>query len=90
VRRISSNGTLNSPWGLALAPSSFGQFSNDLLVGNFGDGRINIFNPTTDAYLGQLSDPNGNPISNGDLWALIPGNRRKRPQRDLLHRGRRR
>ncbi len=68
--RLISNGQLNSPWGLALAPSDFGQFSNDLLVGNFGDGRINAFNPTTGAFLGSLSDGNGNPLRIGGLWGL--------------------
>ena len=45
VRRFASGGTLNSPWGVALAPSNFGIFSNDLLIGNFGDGRINAYKP---------------------------------------------
>jgi uncharacterized protein (TIGR03118 family) len=48
--RLISRGPLNSPWGMALAPANFGPFSNDLLVGNFGDGRINVFNPTTGAF----------------------------------------
>src|SRR5262249_13114027 len=55
IRRLAAHGTLNSPWGLALAPPNFGQFSNDLLVGNFGDGRINAFNIHTGALDGQLS-----------------------------------
>jgi uncharacterized protein (TIGR03118 family) len=70
IRRFASAGTLDSPWGLALAPANFGAFSNDLLVGNFGDGRINAFNPTTGAFLGQLTDLNGNPIDIDGLWAL--------------------
>jgi len=74
LQRLASNGTLNSPWGLALAPSNFGSFSNDLLVGNFGDGRINAFDPTTGAFLGQLSDSNGTPITNPGLWGLTFGN----------------
>ena len=45
IERVATRGPLNSPWGLAVAPSSFGQFSGDLLVGNFGDGRINAFKP---------------------------------------------
>ena len=61
---------LNSPWGVTLAPAAFGQFGNDLLVGNFGDGKINAFDPVTGAFLGTLSDMNGTPIVNGDLWAL--------------------
>jgi uncharacterized protein (TIGR03118 family) len=74
VGRLISNGPLNSPWGLALAPSNFGQFSGDLLVGNFGDGTINAFDPTTGAFLGTLDDPNGNPIVIEGLWGLLFGN----------------
>ena len=65
---------LNSPWGLALRPGRFGAFSGDLLVGNFGDGTINAFDPTTGAFLGHLSDQNGNPLVNPGLWGLIVGN----------------
>jgi uncharacterized protein (TIGR03118 family) len=71
--RLISRGPLNSPWGMALAPANFGPFSNDLLVGNFGDGRINVFNPTTGAFLGEL-DSNGNPIVIEGLWGLRFGN----------------
>jgi uncharacterized protein (TIGR03118 family) len=74
LQRLASGGTLNSPFGLEIAPDGFGQFSGDLLVGNFGDGRINAFNPTTGDFDGQLSDPNGNPITIGGLWALRLGN----------------
>jgi uncharacterized protein (TIGR03118 family) len=72
--RVASGGTLDAPWGLALAPSNFGAFSNDLLVGNFGDGTINAFDPTTFAFEGQLLDENGNPISIDGLWDLNFGN----------------
>jgi uncharacterized protein (TIGR03118 family) len=61
---------LNSPWGVTLAPAGFGQFGNDLLVGNFGDGTINAFDPTSGTFLGTLRDKNGNPIVNNGLWAL--------------------
>src|SRR6266480_7879202 len=61
VRRLVTRGALNSPWGLALAPAGFGQFGGDLLVGNFGDGHINAFNPATDAFLGQLKQQDGKP-----------------------------
>jgi uncharacterized protein (TIGR03118 family) len=74
VKRLASQGTLNSPWGLALAPSTFGTFANDLLVGNFGDGRINVFNPSTNAFLGQLSDAHNSPIAIDGLWGLKFGN----------------
>jgi len=65
---------LNSPWGVALAPSTFGSFGGSLLVGNFGDGLINAFDPTTGALLGHLSDQLGNPLVNRGLWGLIVGN----------------
>jgi uncharacterized protein (TIGR03118 family) len=74
LHRVASRGPLDSPWGLAIAPSDFGKFSNDLLVGNFGDGTINVFDPNSDHFLGKLLDANGKPIAIGDLWALIPGN----------------
>ncbi len=65
---------LNLPWGMALAPANFGQFSNDLLVGNLGDGLINAFDPSTGTFLGQLSDRNGHPITIDHLWGLAFGN----------------
>jgi uncharacterized protein (TIGR03118 family) len=74
VKRLVSNGPLNSPWGLALAPANFGDLSGDLLVGNFGDGAINAFNPTTGAFVGTLNDAAGNPIHIDGLWGLQFGN----------------
>ena len=71
--RLISNGPLNSPWGMTLAPGSFGPFSNDLLVGNFGDGKINAFDPTTGALLGTLENTLGQPIVNQGLWGLAFG-----------------
>ena len=70
IQRVASHGPLNSPWGLAIAPSSFGEFSNDLLVGNFGDGTINVFS-RTDQFLGKLDRPNGKPFHETDLWGLM-------------------
>jgi uncharacterized protein (TIGR03118 family) len=70
IERVASRGPLNSPWGLAIAPDGFGEFAGDLLVGNFGDGAINVFNPTTDQFLGKLDRPNGQPFHETDLWAL--------------------
>jgi uncharacterized protein (TIGR03118 family) len=71
VRRIASRGTLNAPWGLAIAPESFGRFAGDLLVGNFGDGRINVFDGKK--FEGQLKDADGKRITIDGLWALLPG-----------------
>ena len=73
-RRLISGGALNSPWGLALAPASFGPFGNALLVGNFGDGAINAYDPNTGAFLGTLNDQSGNPVAIPGLWALSFGN----------------
>jgi uncharacterized protein (TIGR03118 family) len=72
--RLVSGGPLNSPWGLAIAPSTFGNLAGALLVGNFGNGHINAFNATTGAFLGQLKDPDGEPIQIDGLWALVVGN----------------
>lgn len=81
VKRLIKTGPgdpLDSPWGLDIAPASFGAFANDLLVGNFGSdpgtNSINAFDPNTGAFLGALTDANGNPIEIGDLWALANGN----------------
>jgi len=74
VRRVASGGTLNAPWGLAIAPAGFGPYSGALLVGNFGDGHITAFDATTGAQLGQLSGANNIPLSIGGLWALSFGN----------------
>jgi uncharacterized protein (TIGR03118 family) len=74
VKRLVTRGQLNSPWGLALAPASFGRFGGALLVGNFGDGRINAYNPKTGTHLGQLRGTDGKPIDIDGLWALMFGN----------------
>lgn len=71
-----NNGALNAPWGLALAPGTFGIFGGALLVGNFGEGNpsIHAYNPTTGAFLGTLQDESGNGIVIDELWALQFGN----------------
>ena len=74
ITRFASGGALNSPWGLALAPLSFGGFGGDLLVGNFGDGTINAYDPITGAWVGVLKDAAGDPIVNDGLWGLQFGN----------------
>jgi uncharacterized protein (TIGR03118 family) len=59
---------LNSPFGMAIAPTGFGNFGHDLLVGNFGDSHVSVFDPSTGAFLGQLTDSSGNPlVLNGGL-----------------------
>jgi uncharacterized protein (TIGR03118 family) len=71
---------LNSPWGVIQAPSGFGAFSSDILVGNFGDSHVSAFNPTTGAFLGQLTDAQGQPLvldggfqgaDTKGLWGII-------------------
>lgn len=71
IRRFASNGPLNAPWGIAQASANFGSLSNDLLIGNFGDGTINAFDPATGRFLGQIKDSAGNTITNPGLWALV-------------------
>lgn len=73
LQHLISNGPLNSPWGVAIAPANWGSFGGALLVGNFGDGRINAFNLTTGAALGALQDSTGNPIAISGLWGLLFG-----------------
>jgi uncharacterized protein (TIGR03118 family) len=72
--RVASGGPLNSPWGMALAPDNFGKFAGDLLVGNFGDGTIDAFDPKNFQFEGQLLGSDGKPIVIQDLWSLTPGN----------------
>ena len=73
VRRFATQGTLNSPWGLALAPSTFGNFHGDVLVGDFGDGLINAYTPSG-VFRGQLKSETKAPIQIEGLWGLRFGN----------------
>src|SRR5579862_2977626 len=73
-KRLVSRGALNSPWGLALAPNSFGAFGGTLLVGNFGDGHINAYNISTGASMGSLNNSTGQPLVIDGLWAIVFGN----------------
>ncbi len=73
-RLVAAGGALNAPWGMAMAPANFGQFSNDLLVGNFGDGKINAYDPTTGAKVGTLSKADGTAIVVDGLWGIAFGN----------------
>ncbi len=76
LARVARSGALNAPWGIALAPRGFGRFGGDLLIGNFGDGRINAYRRTADAWEpdGALRDSNGKPIVLNGLWGLAFGN----------------
>lgn len=83
--RVATGGSLNAPWGLALAPASFGAWAGALLVGDFGDGRINAFDATTHSFLGQVTGADGTPLSIDGLWALTPGNDGAAGSSDLLY-----
>lgn len=74
VRRLASRGSLNSPWGLVKASVGFGGFDNAILVGNFDDGRISAFDPTSGQFLGQMNGASGHPVEIPGLWALAFGN----------------
>lgn len=86
LARVASNsGPLNAPWGLAIAPSSFGELAGMLLVGNNGDGRINAFDLSTNTFVAQLNDTNNLPLSIPGLWALTPGNGASAGSTDALY-----
>jgi uncharacterized protein (TIGR03118 family) len=75
--RVAQHGQLNAPWGLAMAPASFGRFAGDLLVGNFGDGEINAYAELPNGHFehrGELRGTDGKPVAIDGLWALEFGN----------------
>jgi uncharacterized protein (TIGR03118 family) len=85
LKRAITGGNLNAPWGMALAPTGFGIYGGDLLVGNLGDGLINVYDPNSYAFLGQITDATGAPIlskypgagvanSYVGLWEIVFGN----------------
>jgi len=71
---IPTGGKLNAPWGMALAPTDFGTLSGSLLVGNFGDGKINAYDPATGAFVGTVSDSTGAAFAQPGLWGIAFGN----------------
>jgi len=85
IRRLTTGGQLNAPWGIAQAPTTFGTFGGDILVGNLGDGRITAFDPQTGASKGQLSNSGGKPIVISELWALTFGNGGQGGKKGLLY-----
>ena len=74
LARFASRGQLNAPWGVVRAPASFGQLAGVVLVGNFGDGQINAFDPTTGDFIGKVVNSKGEVILIDGLWALMVGN----------------
>ena len=73
LSRVATGGVLDSPWGVAIAPANFGIFGGSILVGNFGNGQINAFDPASLQFRGQLTDGTGKPLSYASLWELLPG-----------------
>ncbi|HTQ05755.1 MAG TPA: TIGR03118 family protein [Polyangiaceae bacterium] len=72
-QRFSSRGSLNSPWGLAVVPNTFGALNGAILVGNFGDGMIHAFQPNTGEEIGFVTDRSNHPLVIDGLWALLVG-----------------
>jgi len=70
LQRLVSEGRLNSPWAVTLAPATFGAFGGDILVGSFGDGHINAYDRSTGNFEGQLRNAAGDPLTIPDLWGL--------------------
>jgi len=73
VARVATGGNLNSPWGVALAPANFGIFGGSILIGNFGDGLINAYDPAGLSFRGTLTDSSAKPLTYAALWELLPG-----------------
>jgi uncharacterized protein (TIGR03118 family) len=84
VKRLVSRGALNAPWGMVIAPAGFGRFGGDLLVGNFGDGRINAYDATSGAYQGTLENQADRDIVLEGLWGLLFGNGTSAPTNALM------
>jgi uncharacterized protein (TIGR03118 family) len=74
MKRIATQGTLNSPWGMVTAPTGFGSYSGDLLVGNFGDGTIDVFSPDTGAFVAAMANADGSTFRQAGIWGLSFGN----------------
>jgi uncharacterized protein (TIGR03118 family) len=74
VKQLISAGKLNAPWGLARAPANFGTLSNALLVGNFGDGRINGYDAASGTFIGTVTNSTGAPLVASGLWGIAFGN----------------
>jgi uncharacterized protein (TIGR03118 family) len=88
LRRVAQHGQLNAPWGLAWAPASFGRFGGDLLVGNFGDGRINAYKEMRNGrfeHRGTLHAAKHGKLSIDGLWALEFGNTGSNGNPDTLY-----
>jgi len=85
LQRLIKGNHLNAPWGLALAPGNFGPFSNALIVGNFGNGHLQAFDPDSGRFLGELNAADRKPIVIDGLWGLIFGNGGSGGDRNALY-----
>jgi uncharacterized protein (TIGR03118 family) len=85
VKRFASQGQFNSPWGVVLAPQSFGRFGGAIIIGNFGDGHLNSFDPNMGTFLGQINQPNGGSVIIPGLWGLGFGNGGNAGSTDTLY-----
>jgi uncharacterized protein (TIGR03118 family) len=72
-RHFATRGVLNAPWGVVLAPAHFGQFRDDILIGNFSDGKISVWDPKTRDFIDWVRDDKGKIIKLGTLWTLVFG-----------------
>lgn len=82
---VAAGGALNAPWGIALAPDNFGTLSNTLLVGNFGDGVIDAYDPVSGQFVGTVNDASGSPVSTPGLWGITFGNGARNQPRTTLY-----
>ena len=82
---LPAGGNLNAPWGVVLAPENFGSLSNMLLIGNFGDGVINAFDPNSGALVDTIKDTSGTPIATDGLWGLLFGNGANNQAKNTLY-----
>ena len=73
LKRLIQHGQLNSPWGVAMAPHSFGELADSLLIGNFGNGQINAYDPKTGRFIAKMRNPHGQSIVIDGLWSLRVG-----------------
>ena len=85
LQRLIMGNHLNAPWGVALAPANFGSFSGALIVGNFGDGHIQAFDPSDGRFLGRMKDEDGKPIAIDGLWGIAFGNGTNAGDRNALY-----
>ena len=74
LQRFAQHGQLNSPWGVAVAPANFGALGGTVWIGNFGNGQINAYNPTTGEFIDKVRNPHGQAIVIDGLWSLKVGN----------------